>query len=148
MNNIPLAERLASAMEQVTHTINNSSTAGLEKKPAPGKWSKKEILGHLIDSAINNLQRFTEIQYQPQPYQVRRYSQDDLVIANGYQQASIDEILKCWTALNTRILNVIKTLPADKLSLPLLLPDGTKKDLEFLISDYVDHMLHHHRQLN
>lgn len=36
------------------------------QKPAPGKWSKKEILGHLIDSAANNHQRFVRLQLQPE----------------------------------------------------------------------------------
>ena len=32
-------------------------------QPATGRWSKKEILGHLIDSAANNHQRFVRAQF-------------------------------------------------------------------------------------
>jgi|TARA_R110000737_G_scaffold264685_1_gene272514 hypothetical protein len=63
----------------------------------PKKWSKKEILGHLIDSGINNLQRFTEIQFSDRPYVIRKYNQNELVIVNDYQNAEIKEILDFWT---------------------------------------------------
>jgi hypothetical protein len=143
-----LVQRLTSVISEVRETIKRTSTADLNKKPAPNKWSKKEILGHLIDSGINNLQRFTEIQFKLQPYQVRGYSQDNLVAVNGYQHAAIDEILACWVAINTRITHVIKSMSTEVLALPILLPDGQEKDLGFLINDYIDHMIHHHKQLS
>ena len=72
-------------------------------KPAPDKWSKKEILGHLIDSARNNLQRFTEIVHGESPYQVAPYNQDQLVVANQYQTESMDIIINLWVATNHHI---------------------------------------------
>lgn len=147
MSTTDLAGRLATTMEEVKTVITATSAAELARKPAPNKWSKKEILGHLIDSAVNNLQRFTEIQSKPKPFVIRRYSQDELVAANAYQQASVEEILGCWWALNTRIGNVIRALPPEMLSAEIVLPDGQKSDLEFLIIDYIDHMVHHNMQL-
>jgi hypothetical protein len=142
-----LAERLTLTIEEVKAVINNTNAADLANKPDPEKWSKKEILGHLIDSGINNLQRFTEVRFKTQPYIVRRYSQDELVTANGYQHANIEEVLSCWLAVNTRIVNVVRSLPPDLLSAGIILPDGEKTDLAFLIADYIDHMAHHNEQL-
>jgi hypothetical protein len=142
-----LADRLASTIEEVKTVITHTSDFDLARKTDPKKWSKKEILGHLIDSGINNLQRFTEIQFKPQPFVIKSYSQDELVAVNAYQQAPVEEILSCWLAINVRIGNVIRSLPAGKLSAGIILPDGRKADLQFLINDYIDHMMHHNDQL-
>jgi hypothetical protein len=51
-------------------------------KPAPEKWSKKEILGHLVDSAQTNIRRFVVAQYEEQPHIV--YAQNAWVTAANY----------------------------------------------------------------
>lgn len=119
----------------------------LHHKPAPGKWSKKEILGHLVDSAINNLRRFTEIQYQPLPYQVVKYNQDALVEANGYQDVPLHVILELWKALNIQIAWIMASQTTATLAYPVITPEGEHTDLRFLMEDYVDHMEHHLRQI-
>jgi hypothetical protein len=119
----------------------------LREKPAPGKWSKIEILGHLIDSAVNNLKRFTEIHYQPKPYQVIKYDQDALVAINDYQHAQAELVLSLWTALNRQITRVMEAQTEDTLSLEVISQDGDHTDLRYLMTDYVDHMEHHLRQI-
>ena len=117
------------------------------KKPTPGKWSRQEILGHLIDSAINNLKRFTDTQYFPQPYTVMRYNQDELVIINRYQQLSLEHLLQLWSVLNKQVLNVAKNIPAEKLAYTIITTSGESKTLEWLVIDYVEHMEHHLKQI-
>lgn len=116
-------------------------------KPLPGKWSKQEILGHLVDSAINNLKRFTETQILPQPYTVIGYKQVELVQLNQYQQLPLDHIVQLWLALNQQILYVITNIPADKLSCTVIIPSGESKTLGWLIDDYADHFEHHWKQI-
>ena len=120
---------------------------GLEYKPSENKWSKKEILGHLIDSGINNLQRFTEIQFAPKPYTVRDYNQDQLVKANDYQNSVLSDILELWLGLNMQILKVIDLQTDETLKFKILLSNGKFVDLEFLIKDYTAHMQHHLNQI-
>lgn len=120
---------------------------GQETKPAPGKWSKKEILGHLIDSAINNLKRFVDVQSQPQPFTILRYMQDELVAINRYQELPIDHMLLLWKSLNQQIVYVISNIPAKKLPYKVITPAGDHKTLEWLVLDYLDHMDHHWRQV-
>ena len=118
-----------------------------ELKPAPGKWSKKEILGHLVDSARNNLQRFTEIFHAELPYQVEPYNQDQLVLANHYQEEPIELIEHLWISLNQHIGHIMDQQNQKDLIKPLILPDGTKSDLQWLMQDYIDHLEHHLGQI-
>ena len=114
------------------------------RKPSPSKWSKKEILGHLIDSAANNHQRFIRTQYEDIPS--IKYDQDKWVALNNWQQWSIEMIIEFWIIYNRRIIEVVKNIPTDKLS--LLCNTGKENfTLEYLIDDYVKHMEHHLRQI-
>ena len=121
----------------------------LLKRPAPGKWSKQEILGHLVDSAINNLKRFTEIQFLPQPYSVISYMQNELIVVNDYQNLPLDHLLDLWQALNRQIVLVVRNIPVEKLDNPVDPQYESKelKTLSWIICDYVAHMEHHFRQI-
>ncbi|TDQ25661.1 DinB family protein [Tenacibaculum caenipelagi] len=130
-----------------TEYISTFSEAELTHKSNPKKWSKKEILGHLIDSGINNLQRFTEIQFQNKPYRIRKYNQDELVKANDYQNSETKEILEFWKSINNRILYVIKQQTEETLAFKIKLEKENFSDLRFLMNDYVDHMEHHLNQI-
>jgi hypothetical protein len=129
--------------------LKQFSSEALLNRPAPGKWSRQEILGHLIDSAINNLKRFTEIQFLPQPYSVISYNQNELVIVNNYQDIALDHLLHLWQALNRQIVLVVKNIPFEKLDYPVDPQYGNKelKTLSWIICDYVAHMEHHFKQI-
>ena len=124
-----------------------SSEPELSRKASPEKWSKKEILGHLIDSGINNLQRFTEIQFESKPYRIRKYNQDELVKANNYQDSETKEIIAFWSSINNRILYLIKTQTDTTLNYKIELEEGNISDLRFLMTDYVEHLEYHLKQI-
>ncbi|PKV50663.1 DinB family protein [Aquimarina sp. MAR_2010_214] len=134
-------------LERGTELMKNSSENELRFKPLPDKWSKKEILGHLIDSGINNLQRFTEIQFENKPYKIRKYNQNELVNANHYNEANSDEILGFWLAINERIKKIIELQDEYTLAYQIEISEREKSDLKFLIEDYVNHMEHHLDQI-
>jgi len=100
-------------------------------------------LGHLIDSAVSNLQRFTEVHFENKPYKIRKYNQNALVIANAYQHAEISELIELWTAVNHRILKIIEQQTEETLNYAIELESEVYSDLRFLMNDYVDHMEHH-----
>lgn len=131
---------------QVLYSIN--SVTDFEAKPLKNKWSKKEILGHLVDSAINNISRFTEIQSFEKPYIVKTYNQDELVKSNYYQNENSDALVELWTNLNLHILHIVKNQTKETLAYQLILPDGNQTDLQFLIEDYFDHLYYHLNQIN
>ncbi len=141
------AHRLQHLLEKGLEYIQNTDEEILRRKISPEKWSKKEILGHLIDSGINNLQRFTEIQYEAKPYQIRRYKQDELVRANSYQQADMDKLGDLWKSVNLRIQDVMLLQTDRTLAYSIDLGNGDLVDLAFLIRDYVDHLEHHLHQI-
>lgn len=111
-------------------------------RPSPNKWSKKEIVGHLCDSAINNIQRFIKIQYTEQPYIIEPYNQEQWVSLQNYQERSIDEILNLFQTLNKQVITIIMNIPEEKLSYPCV-TGNTQKTLLWLIQDYLNHMEHH-----
>lgn len=118
----------------------------LEEKKT-GKWSKKEILGHLVDSAIHNLVRFTEINYIEKPYRHRPYNQIDLVNLNQYQTMDIHDLTELWLSINKQIVRLMKSVDEKALDYKIILSDESVIDLRFLMTDYVDHLEHHIRQL-
>lgn len=117
-------------------------------KPDPTKWSRKEILGHLIDSAQNNLRRFITSQYEEQPPHIV-YDQDFWVAANQYNHASAKDLILLWKLLNDRIAAVLDQIPLEGMS--KLCNTGKGRDellpLSFLASDYVAHTQHHLQQI-
>lgn len=119
----------------------------LEEKMAAEKWSKKEIIGHLIDSSIHNLIRFTEINYTQKPYIYRTYNQDDLIKINQYQEMDNDELIQLWFSINNQIIRLFKTVAEEALEYKIQLTDNSIIDLRFLMTDYVEHFEHHINQI-
>lgn len=112
-------------------------------KPNPSKWSKKEILGHLIDSAQNNIRRFIVAQYQDNPKIV--YAQDNWVAAANYQNYPTNDLINLWTLLNKHICTVLKNIPhgaEERLS-----QTSEVHSIKWLAEDYNKHLLHHLHQI-
>jgi hypothetical protein len=136
---------LASVVEHALPHLNAISDDAASKKPAPNKWSKKEILGHLIDSAANNHQRFVRLQLQPE-IGLPGYDQDDWVRLNRYQQKPWVEIITLWSAYNVHLVSVIESLDESTLGHVWHSPGGDIT-LEFIATDYVRHLKHHLAQI-
>jgi hypothetical protein len=121
----------------------------LRRKPAPDKWSKKELLGHLIDSATNNHHRFIKIQFMPEPLFVEGYAQDDWVRIQNYNEMETQHLINFWKLYNEHILLIMQNTPEEKLSLKITpeQPFEEADTLFFLMKDYVDHMDHHLKQI-
>ena len=112
-------------------------------KAGPNKWSKKEIIGHLIDSAQINLHRFVRSTYTDH-FEVT-YSQIEWVEAQGYIYADIQELLELWRLLNGQIVRVLEHYPPERLQIQC---DKGKtsvsfETVEFLAQDYLNHLNHH-----
>ena len=105
-------------------------------------------MGHLIDSAQNNIRRFIVAQYAQEPPHIV-YDQDFWVKASDYQQAMGEEVIQHWVLINERICRVLETMPSDKLTRQA--DTGREKQslhtLEWLAADYLKHMKHHLNQI-
>jgi DinB superfamily len=116
-------------------------------KLSEDKWSKKEIIGHLIDSAQINLQRFVRCTYEENFKLI--YEQVNWVEAQRYQEADINELLILWRSLNMQIIRVLQNYPPNRLHTKC---DNSKTavslhTVEWLAQDYVDHLKHHLKQV-
>lgn len=152
LNNI--TNRMAGLIERIPESIMEIPVDEMEFKRTPGKWSKKEILGHLCDSAINNLSRFVRAQFEGQPFKIEPYVQDEWVKLNNYQETDIEKILNYWVILNRQIVNIISIIPEDKLGVVCDLGQAAFREGEenitllWLIEDYLVHMEYHLRQIS
>jgi hypothetical protein len=106
-------------------------------------WSKKEILGHLCDSATNNHHRFVKTQFENQPFIVVPYNQNNWVLIQDYQSIPNSDIVDFWTTLNRHIVRVISKIPKAKLLYLCDIGDNKSITLSELIQDYLRHMDHH-----
>lgn len=136
---------LSSVVAGALPHLSAISEAAAAHKPNPNKWSKKEILGHLIDSAANNHQRLVRLQLQPE-LTLPGYDQDNWVRLNGYQQKPWNDIVSLWSAYNRHLATVIESLDDTALGHVWHSPEGDVT-LEFIATDYVRHLLHHLKQI-
>ena len=113
------------------------------QKPNPAKWSKKEVLGHLIDSAQNNIRRFVVAQYDDKPKII--YAQDKWVAAANYQNYLTPDLINLWVLLNKHICIVLKNVP-ENITENLCDVNGFRS-IKWLAEDYNKHLLHHLHQL-
>jgi hypothetical protein len=118
----------------------------VSQRPAPGKWSKKEILGHLVDSAANNHQRFVRLQMNAS-IDLPGYDGDEWVRIQRYQERPWIEIIDLWQNYNTQLASLIRHVDSAALGHVWHMPDGKDADLEFIMRDYVLHLRHHLEQI-
>lgn len=112
-------------------------------KASPEKLSRKEILGHLCDSAFTNIRRFVVTQYKENENIV--YDQDEWVKAQNYQNIPAAEVINLWKSLNYQIVYIVENMPDEALQRTCDTSKTTPEilTLEVLIKGYIDH-LHHH----
>src|SRR4051812_36596008 len=137
--------RLKYLIATIPGLINQLSDAAFSFKQTPVKWSKKQILGHLIDSAANNHQRFIRIQYEQEP--VFFYDQDEWNRLHHYNELDRNQLIRFWEIYNEHIMEVIKRILPQNLDRKGSSRNGHKQTLRWFIQDYVEHMEHHLKQI-
>jgi len=143
-----VTEELQRIVADYTTKISSIPEKEFTAKPLPNKWSKKEVLGHLIDSAQNNLRRFVCGQYESTPPHII-YEQDFWVTANAYGQAKREHVIQLWQLINDRICDVLNTMPVNNYDKSCNTGRTTEQlhSLQWLAEDYVKHMKHHLNQI-
>lgn len=140
-----VAEDLRKLIDGALVRLRQIGEAEAEGSRGSGKWVKKEVLGHLIDSAANNHQRFVRAQFSD-PFVWPGYEQDAWVAVNGYRGRPWLELLELWVALNRHVIQVIAGVSADKLGTACTI-GGEPGTLEWWMKDYVRHHRHHLEEL-
>ena len=137
-----LLTEFAATLQSTPKRLVDIADADAEQKPAPGRWSKKEILGHLIDSASNNHQRFVRAQLAPR-IDFPAYEQESWVTAQAYATESWPDLVNLWLLYNRHLLHVLKVMPKDVYPHICRIGDYPQMTLEEVAIDYVVHMEHH-----
>lgn len=118
-----------------------------DDKPNPIKWSRKELLGHLIDSASNNLRRLIVGQYEQGTKII--YDQDKWVAYQNYQGMNVEDVKTLWKLVNHQIAEVIGSIPQSKLDNTCDTGIGKAEvhSLVYFIEDYIVHLKYHLNQI-
>ncbi len=140
-------EELSDIIKEFTIKMVAISDDQFAAKPNPTKWSKKEVVGHLIDSGHNNLRRFICGQYESSPKIT--YDQDFWVTANNYGSLQKETVIQLWQLLNEQICEVLRAMPEQNSK--LMCNTGKNQvelhSIEWLAGDYVKHLKHHLNQI-
>lgn len=144
-----IAPEVASELD---HVLENSAAGLLAiseesagRPPAANKWSRKEILGHLIDSAANNHQRFVRLQLD-ESLVLPSYEQNGWVRSQNYAGREWRDLVELWLAYNRHLVHVIRHADANA-ARHIWKAAGGDTTLEFLIKDYLGHLRHHLAQI-
>lgn len=149
----PVETDLRRTVEDAARRLLAFGDAKASREPAPGKWSPKEIVGHLVDSASHNHQRFVRAQFT-EDLVFPGYEQEPWVSAQNYRSAPWTELVALWRSYNLHLSRVIAGIPAsartalrprhnlDQIAWKTI-PAEQPATLEYLLRDYVEHLKHH-----
>ena len=153
----PYHQQLRNILEHTTPRLETLDTEDWQQRAAPDKWSKQEILGHLIDSAYHNHLRFVYAPRMPNLV-FDGYPQPYLVSANRYQQREPGELIRTWEQANLNMAYMLEGLPVEVINRETTdhnfhtlcmykIDEGAPSSLGYLVWDYLAHMEHHLIQL-
>jgi hypothetical protein len=141
-----LSKNLLVVVEAAEPRLRKFSAQESARPILRGGWSRKQVIGHLIDSASNNHQRFVRASLQPL-LDFPGYDQDGNVRVQAVQDADWALLVTMWVAYNRYLAHVIARLPASKLDTVCSIGSNEPVTLSFLATDYLTHLLHHLRQI-
>lgn len=140
------AESLRKVLDEIVPSLLEISEEEASAKPLPEKWSKKEILGHLIDSACNNQQKFVRVMAQ-EHLDFVGYEQKHWVDSQKYIKADWKSLVNFWEVYNRHIAHIIENVDESALSNTITIEDAGPFTLKFIMKDYAEHLKHHLKQI-
>lgn len=138
-----LEAQLSELVEEHVAIFQSMPRMSWEGKPNPKKWSKKEVLGHLIDSAQNNLRRFIVTQYDENQQIV--YDQNFWVTAQDYIGMNSEDLITLWKLMNKQIIRVWRNMPAEATKRVCITSEPNT--LKVIAEEYIKHTQHHLAQI-
>jgi hypothetical protein len=145
LDSVVLSKQLAEIVQLALPWLSVLTDAQASRPEKGGKWCAKEVIGHLTDSAVNNLARIVRLQTESNP-DLPGYEQMAWVDLQHYSEREWTKILSVWSCLNEHLAWTIKFVENSKLGNKGTVAGGSLT-LGFLIEDYIAHMEHHLRAL-
>jgi hypothetical protein len=143
------AEELRAEVTQAVRRLLTIPDVAAVEPRAEGKWSRNEILGHLVDSAFNNQHRFVRAQLTPD-LSFPGYAQDEWVARQGYRERAWGEIVETWRSANLHLAHTIERIPEAARAHVVRIGDDPYDPpvtLEWWVRDYLRHLRHHLTQI-
>jgi len=137
-----MAREIRSIVDQNSSWLAHMKPDEVSSKETPDNWSKKEILGHLIDSAANNHHRFVRACHNVAG-NFPTYSQNDWVRIQKYNESDWGVLVELWSAYNRHLSHVVERIPQDAISSFCNIGRDNPVTLEFVVKDYLRHLRHH-----
>jgi hypothetical protein len=141
-----LAQKFRSELDEVHRSLLAVPSELADAPWRDGGWTRKQIIGHMLDSATNNRQRFVRASIDGQ-YTGPQYAQDAWVAAHGYANQPWPTLLGWWEAEHEILMSIVDRIPEDKLGASCTVGDDKPVTLQFLIEDYLSHQNWHVKQL-
>jgi hypothetical protein len=141
-----LAQQFRTDLNALHATLLSVRPALAEVPWRSGGWTRKQIVGHLLDSAANNRQRFVRAALEG-AYTGPKYAQDAWVAAHGYGEQSWETLLRWWQAEHEILTAVVDRIAEKRLDTECVVGTDAPVSLRFLIEDYVTHQRWHFGQL-
>lgn len=137
-----LAQKLRTLVDTEVAKLHSLTGEKAAAKPDPKHWSRKEELGHLLDSAANNHVRIVRAVLDGE-FRGASYDQQGWVRTHAYQDLPWPSLVDFWSRYNALLAHVIEGIPAERLDAPCIITNYTPLTLEGLIEDYMRHVRHH-----
>ena len=140
------AEKIRDIVVTVEDQLKSMTAEKLSARETPASWSRKEILGHLIDSAANNHQRIVRACYDAAT-NFPPYHQNEWVQIQQYDQVAWRELVEFWMAYNRHLSHLIERVPTAARNSPMNIGLEVPVTLRYVIEDYLRHLQHHLRDI-
>jgi hypothetical protein len=145
LNPQTLGQNLRAALTRAEHQLTRITPEAADQPLASGKWSTKQIIGHLVDSCANNHQRLIRLQLTPE-LTFPGYQQDEWVNLQRYDLLPWPEVLALFLTLNRHFAHTIEHADPATFTHTWVF-EGEHLTLGFILVDYLGHLDHHLRQL-
>jgi len=143
---IELSHKLLAVVDAAEPRLRTVGEAESLVPALPGGWSRKQLMGHLIDSASNNHQRFVRAMLAD-TLEFPRYEQDGNIRVQAVQEADWRLLVSLWASYNRFLAHVIARIPANKLETVCRIGPYEPVTLRYLAEDYLTHLKHHLGQI-
>jgi hypothetical protein len=147
------AAELVAVVEEASNRLHQVPSEAAARRPSAEDWSIQEVIGHLIDSALNNQRRFVLAQWTSDLI-VSGYDPDAWVATQRYREAPWPGLVDLWRELNLHVARTMTSIPVDvrmqerrEHNLDEIafhpVPTDRPTTLDYLMRDYVVHLKHH-----
>ncbi len=144
-------QELLRLVQEYEPKLLNLSEEVITKRRNSQNRSIKQILGHMVDSASNNIHRIVHLQYQPSPLIYPDYANlgnnDRWIAIQNYQEENWEDLIQLWKYSNLHIIHVINNVNTEKLDNPWITALNEKVTLKEMIVDYLSHFKLHIKEI-